>query len=796
MKVFLSHSTKDRQFVQALAAELKTENIESWLREVDGELGDNFVATIEKGLREADLTLLFWSPEAARSDWTRLEWTSVTAREISESRTRLGFVLLRDCPVPELLRVKHRIDARTDPQQARREAIAWIKRLRDIRRLSETKAPGTFLPDLPQDFVGRAEAFETLYATLVEKQGRELLHGEPGCGKSTLALKFAWHTQGAFDTVVFQFCGQRPVGDVAAELAAKLKLGVETRPLEEQIAAVKAWLAERRALLVLDDIWENDVRALIPGPTVSVLCTSRRRSLPWVATAYSLEVKGFSRDEAERIFGLYLGEETLGKFRDVLLEFAEKVERLPIALVIGADLLRRELHPVPEAVRGLRLEQLRDEVHDVADLLKRAIIARPERERRLLEAMAICVPQGFWLPLAVQIAGLSETEGREVRNKLVDASFLRMVDRDRQRFQLHGLVREQLRNLAPVGELQAAHVETLEGLFRDWWEGRWSECRECLSEVVPAVCHLWGKNESSRANWLSYCGFAAAKRIGELGNSLRIVQQVEALCLELGNKDGLQVSYGNQALILKAWGRLEEAMALLKKQEALCLELGNKDGLQVSYGNQALILKAWGRLEEAMALLKKKEALCLELVNKNGLQISYGNQALLLQTWGRLEEAMALLKKQEALCLELGDKDSLQLCYGNRALILQARGRLEEAMALHKKEEALCLELGNKDGLETSYGNQSLILQAWGRLEEAMALLKKQEALCLELGDRNGLAYCYWTWGLLAHEQGDRGTERQKLVAALDIFNQLGLPRELDAVRSELEKITAPGSAT
>src|ERR1700756_26423 len=24
---------------------------------------------------DADLTVLFWSPEAARSDWTRLEWT-------------------------------------------------------------------------------------------------------------------------------------------------------------------------------------------------------------------------------------------------------------------------------------------------------------------------------------------------------------------------------------------------------------------------------------------------------------------------------------------------------------------------------------------------------------------------------------------------------------------------------------------------------------------------------------------------------------------------------------------------
>ena len=98
--------------------------------------------------------MLFWSPEAARSAWTRLEWTSVTAREISESRSRLGLVLLRDCAVPELLRVKHRIDAQTDLEKGRLETVAWIKRLRDMRRLAETKAPSIFLPPKPQDFVG------------------------------------------------------------------------------------------------------------------------------------------------------------------------------------------------------------------------------------------------------------------------------------------------------------------------------------------------------------------------------------------------------------------------------------------------------------------------------------------------------------------------------------------------------------------------------------------------------------------------------------------------------------------
>jgi hypothetical protein len=207
MKVFLSHSTKDKQFVQTLAAELEAQKIEPWLCEVDIEFGQNFVAKIEEGLRDADLTVLFWSPEAARSDWTRLEWTSVTAREISESRTRLGVVLLRDCAVPEVLRVKHWIDARTDLEKGRLEIVAWIKRLRDMRRLAEKRAPGVFLPDPPHDFVGRAKALEELYPALVEKQDKALLYGEPGCGKSTLALKFAWQTQGAFDAVVFQLCG-------------------------------------------------------------------------------------------------------------------------------------------------------------------------------------------------------------------------------------------------------------------------------------------------------------------------------------------------------------------------------------------------------------------------------------------------------------------------------------------------------------------------------------------------------------------------------------------------------------
>jgi hypothetical protein len=69
-----------------------------------------------------------------------------------------------------------------------------------------------------------------------------------------------------------------------------------------------------------------------------------------------------------------------------------------------------------------------------------------------------------------------------------------------------------------------------------------------------------------------------------------------------------------------------------------------------------------------------------------------------------------------------------------------------------------------------------------------MALLKEQEAICLELGNLAGLAHCYWKRGLLARE---RDTKREKPTAALNIFTNLNMPRERDAVLAEVNMIEA-----
>jgi tetratricopeptide (TPR) repeat protein len=759
MKVFLSHSTKDAAFVARLAAGMTANGFEPWRCEVGVEKNVNFVARIEEGLGACDVALLIWSPEAAASKWTTQEWTSALHRELGEQRMRLGIVMLREHPLPELLRTKNYITVGADEQAAVGETIDWLKRRETAQRLSGLKAP-VYLPEYrPQDFVGRTSYLQLLNDTLINEPTAFLLHGEPGAGKSMLALRFAWDAQKDFDAVIFQTCGQRSVDTITAELAERLPIDVKTQPPDKQREAAKDWLRRRQSLLVLDDVWSTEVKQLEPGPGCSVLYTSRLRSLPWVPPAQSAKVEKFTEAESVDLFHAYLdsvfGEQEVNQQRVALLGFAGRVEMLPIAVAVGASLLReKEASALGRAVLKLRLDALADGTKDVNALFRTAIESQPEREQKLLAACAACVQDSFWLPLAAQIAELNQEEAEDAADRLVHSSLLRVADRDRQRFQLHALLRDQLRErLAEDGLLamEQRHAAALERLFTDW-ETRWKDCRECLEEVIPAARLLWEQGESERAWQLGYWAFSLGSRVGELDTALRLMQQQE---LFFSGRDDYEA----------------------------------KNVRQASYGNQALILKDWGRLEEALALHKKKEALCLELGNKASLAISFGNQALILTALGRLEEALALHKKEEALCLKLGDKGGVQASFGNQALILEALGQPKEAMALHKKEEAICLELGNKDGLQTGYGNQALILEALGRLEAAVALYKKKEGICLELGNKSSLGNCYWNWGLLARAQGDKRTGKQKLEQALAIFTELKMPRERDAVQAELDKL-------
>jgi tetratricopeptide (TPR) repeat protein len=774
IRVFLSHSTKDDQFVRDLAEFLENGGeIKTWADHHDIEPGQKFVSRIEEG-EDADAVLVVLSPEAVKSQWVDREWKAALGAGIS-----VAPVLCRACKVPNLLAGMNRFDATRNRLDTFRDIKGWLTGMKP-------RGPQPFhAPSRPPLFVGREAELEKLRTRLGEEGAVVPVQGLPGLGKTALALEFAHRYRADFDAVYWLQCVGRDLGALAAELERQLSTKVDG-DLEKILHDLRAELEQKRCLLVLDNVEGDEVERLIPAGRASVLVTTRQEHLTFLGHHKNVSPEVFSEEDCLDLFRRVLGPQQVAKSEQRAKELFKQLGYLPIGISVAAGLINYDARYTIDSLAAKlpSLEKMAFGKDNVGVLLKEAIARTGESGRKLMAAMAVCAPEGFRLGLAAEIADFGEEAALDALQELKSRSLVEALDKEARRYRLHALVRAAAE---PPDPLRLRHAQAVEERFENW-EADWRECEKDLGDLRQAF--RWtidGQRDDELwrlGGRLASAGFLLTKRIGRLPEAYEFCEQPARAAEIRGDKYAVQAWLGNQALILQAWGGLEEALALHKKKEAICEEIGNRDGLQRSYGNQALILQDWGRLEEALALHKKEEAICEELGDQGGLAGSYGNQASILQAWGRLDEALALLRKVEAISEELGNRDWLHVSYGNQAVILKASGRLDEALALHKKEEAICEELGARDGLQSSYGNQAVILQAWGRLDEALALLKKKEAICEELGLRGDLAYCHWYMADLARERGDIPEARRLANDALAIFLELRMPREIEGVQT------------
>jgi tetratricopeptide (TPR) repeat protein len=695
-----------------------------------------------------------WDTPRGRRDWMdALAHSFIKALEAepkvaalfqSELLARMAAEDGRLAPVADVKTLVGYFDDLKDEVAAVPERVVEVLEQRGVLR---AQAGVRLLPPQPTRFTGRDEIRAWVRERLTPGE-RVLIHGEPGTGKSTVAIQLAWELQDRFEDLVYQDCGDRPVEEIAGELSRRLGLDLNAVEPSRFAETAMSWFSGRKALLILDDVKRTDAEALLAGTPAAVLITSREKDVFGLAKRQRWEVAGFSRDEADRFFGESL-DARYGASKAAILEFAAAGEYLPYAMAAAAGLLNRSTAPPAEAVAALSAATLRYGKLDLPRLLETAVVAQPPEARQLLRAFAVCAPGGAWLDFAVEVAGLTLPGARRWVDDLVNGSLLRLLVAERQKFGLHALLHALLSD-AEKGRLDRRHAEVLAERMSRWRED-WRASARVIGEVERALGVM---EKGERFAGLAFDTYGLGKQTGALAEAYRAMEIVEGQFVAAGDRAGLAQSWGSRALILRAWGRLDEAMALHKQEEEALAALGDREGVGRSWGNQALVLQSWGRLDAAMALHKKEEDVCAAFGDKTGLAASWGNQALILRVWGRLDDAMGLFQKQEEVCAAGGDRVGLAACWGNQALILFDRGRLDEAMRLFKQQEEVCAALGDRAGLQRSWGNQAEILDMWGRQEEAMALLKQQEEVCAALGDRAGLQRSWGNQALILADWG------------------------------------------
>ena len=97
--VFLSHSSKDKAVVRAVAERLRVDGLRVWFDDWEIRPGDSIPAKIEEGLEHSRVLVLCMSAQAFGSDWAQLESYTYRFRDPLNKERRFIPLRLDEAPI-------------------------------------------------------------------------------------------------------------------------------------------------------------------------------------------------------------------------------------------------------------------------------------------------------------------------------------------------------------------------------------------------------------------------------------------------------------------------------------------------------------------------------------------------------------------------------------------------------------------------------------------------------------------------------------------------------------------------
>jgi len=126
MKVFLSHTSEDRQAARILADELEQAGFEVWSADLLLP-GDNWADELAEALRSSDAMVVLISPSSVRSEWIRREIEYALGTKRFEGRM-IPVLIAPTRGIPWILERLHMLDAQRGVEGVGRQIARELRR--------------------------------------------------------------------------------------------------------------------------------------------------------------------------------------------------------------------------------------------------------------------------------------------------------------------------------------------------------------------------------------------------------------------------------------------------------------------------------------------------------------------------------------------------------------------------------------------------------------------------------------------------------------------------------------------
>ncbi|WP_051772354.1 AfsR/SARP family transcriptional regulator [Saccharothrix sp. NRRL B-16314] len=687
------------------------------------------------------------------------------------------------------------------------------------------------LPPSMADFTGRTSQLAEVHDVLLGHRDPYAVpivsvSGPGGVGKSSMAIRAAHELVKEFpDGQLYADMRANGVDDGASRQLARFlrALGVPgtsvPEDLQERAELYRSKLADRRLLIVLDDVAdEEQALPLLPGnPRCAVITTSRTR-LTGLPGAYCVDVDTLDPAQSMALLSRIIGPERIAAEPEAADRLVELCAGLPLALrIAGARLASRPHWRVEDLARRLDDESRRlDEfVHKGLEL--RSTIALtyrglPERARRLFRLCALVDAVDFpgWAPAALLDTSLREAE--DLLETLVDAHVLevRVVPGEQShRYRFHGLVRvfdQERLTEEETPEARAAAVERYLGgwlalsdaAHRREYGGdytvlhsdapRWFPPDADLPEPVGDPLAWW---ERERRGLVPAIRQAAAAGLADACWDLTLTSVtlfetrgygddwVEtatlAAAVTVGDPRGQAAARYALGALAMAQKRLSDAEEHFDAALAGFSECGDVHGRGLVLRNAAFISRLRG--ETGNALTRYTEALeHMRLVgDRVGEAHVLASLAKLRIDDGDTTAARSMLDEAVAICRTAGClRVEAQVTYRLAELHLGLDDIAAARHALHRTLRVV-RDLGDQVGETYALYALGKVRHREGRLDAAHTTLTHALSLADEVGDRWVEGQALFSLGEVTVARGNDAAGAEHLRLAADRFHELGL---------------------